>query len=145
MSTNTDLQQDDALQQRPGLRVLVADDDADLRSELANGLSEAGILVIEAADGNQLLDFVVHGMADPLARPYFDAIITDVMMPGFSGLDVLTALRARVGRVPVLVITGFSDARTTRLARSLGAAAVLRKPFNLDELRAALDNALAHR
>ncbi len=101
--------------------------------------------MVEAADGNELLELVVRGVADASARPFYDAIITDVMMPGFSGLDVLTAMRARVARVPVLVITAFADARTSRLAQSLGAAIVIRKPFSIEKLRAALENALEHR
>ncbi len=125
-------------------RILVADDDPDIRSELASVLSEDGFLVVEAADGNELLDLVVHAVADPSARPFFDAIVTDVMMPGFSGLDVLTAMRSRTARVPVLVITAFGDERTIRIAESLGAVAVFRKPFDLEDFRTALENALAH-
>jgi two-component system, response regulator, stage 0 sporulation protein F len=134
---------DDDFERTRAPRVLVADDDADIRAEVASGLEEAGFLVVEAADGNELLDLVVRGVADASAHPYYDAIITDVMMPGFSGLDVLTAMRARVARVPVLVITAFADARTSRLAQSLGAASVIRKPFELDKLKAALEDALS--
>jgi DNA-binding response OmpR family regulator len=125
--------------------VLIADDDADIRAELAEGLVDAGFQVVEAADGNELLELVVRGVADVSANPFYDAIITDVMMPGFSGLDVLTAMRARVARVPVLVITAFEDARTSRLAQSLGATTVIHKPFALETLRAALEDALDHR
>ncbi len=125
-------------------RILVADDDPDIRGELASALSDDGFLVVEAADGNELLDLVVHAVADPSARPFFDAIVTDVKMPGFSGLDVLTAMRSRTARVPVLVITAFGDERTIRIAESLGAVAVFRKPFDLEDLRTALENALAH-
>ena len=125
-------------------RILVADDDPDIRTELASALSDDGFLVVEAADGNELLDLVVHAVADPSARPFFDAIVTDVMMPGFSGLDVLTAMRSRTARVPVLVITAYGDDRTTRIAESLGAVAVFRKPFDLEDLRTAIENALAH-
>jgi CheY-like chemotaxis protein len=125
-------------------RILVADDDPDIRGELASALSNDGFLVVEAADGNELLDLVVHAVADPSAHPFFDAIVTDVMMPGFSGLDVLTAMRSRTARVPVLVITAYGDERTTRLAESLGAVAVFRKPFDLDALCTAIQSAVAH-
>lgn len=123
-------------------RVLVADDDPDIRCELASALAEDGFLVVEAKDGDELLELVVKAVSDPSTQPFYDAIITDVMMPGFSGLDVLTAMRGRTSRVPILVITAFGDARTTRLAQSLGAVSVLKKPFDLDELKAALDHAL---
>jgi DNA-binding response OmpR family regulator len=123
-------------------RVLIADDDPDIRSELASALSEDGYEVIEAADGNQLLEAVVQAFTDEGGEPRYDAIVTDVMMPGFSGLDVLTAMRTRTTRIPVLVITAFGDDRTVRMAASLGAVAVFRKPFDLDDFRTALVNAL---
>ena len=61
-------------------RVLVADDDADIRAALAEGLADAGFQVVEAADGNELLELVVRGVADASAMPYYDAIVADVMM-----------------------------------------------------------------
>ena len=125
--------------------MLIADDDPDMRDALATSLSADGYLIVEAVDGNALLDLVVKAVADESGRPQYDAIVTDVMMPGFSGLDVLTAMRGRTARIPVLVITGLTDARTTRIAESLGAAAVLHKPFNIEELRAALARAIQGR
>ena len=123
-------------------RVLIADDDPDIRAELVSALSEDGYEVIEAADGNQLLEAVVQAFTDDDGEPRYDAIVTDVMMPGFSGLDVLTAMRTKTTRIPVLVITAFGDDRTVRMAASLGAVAVFRKPFDLDDFRTALLNAL---
>jgi two-component system, response regulator, stage 0 sporulation protein F len=126
-------------------RVLVADDDTDLREEIASALTADGFEVVQATDGDQLLEAVVRAFSDDVGRPMYDAIVTDVMMPGFSGLDVLTAMRARTARIPVLVITGFCDDRTRRTATSLGAMAVFSKPFELDDLRTALVNALGRR
>jgi DNA-binding response OmpR family regulator len=65
-------------------------------------------------------------------------------MPGFSGLDVLSALRCLRSHVPVIIITAFGDEPTRRLALGLGALAVLEKPFDLDDLRTAVVNVLAH-
>ncbi len=62
-------------------RILLADDDGDIRLELAKALGEDGFLVVEAADGNELLELIVKAVADPSARTFYDAIITDVMMP----------------------------------------------------------------
>jgi len=64
----------------------------------------------------------------------------DLMMPGFSGVDVLTALHTPPPRVPVLVMTGCEDEHVVRTAASLGAVAVFRKPFDLEDLRTALLN-----
>jgi CheY-like chemotaxis protein len=126
-------------------RILVADDDTDLRAEIVSALIGDGFVVVEAKDGNELLDLVARSVADDLSRPFYDAIITDVAMPGFSGLDVLTALRSRTARTPVMVITGFEDTKVLRSAQSLGAVSVFRKPFDLDKLRAALVDALGKR
>jgi two-component system response regulator (stage 0 sporulation protein F) len=123
-------------------RVLLADDDEDLREELASALAEDGFEVVQASDGNQLLEAVVKALTDDGGHTVYDAIVTDVAMPGFSGIDVLTAMRTRTARIPVLVITGFSDERTLNKAASLGAVAVFRKPFELDDFRTALVNAL---
>jgi DNA-binding NtrC family response regulator len=120
-------------------RILVADDDDDTRMEIADGLAGEGCVVIEARNGDELLDLVVRHAEH---QAHFDAIVTDVVMPGFSGLDILAAFRGRTASVPVLVITGHQDPHTHFLAASLGAAAVLHKPFSFDKLRLLLAKAL---
>lgn len=125
-------------------RVLIADDDTDLREQLASVLSEDGYDVDEAADGNELLDALASANAQSSERPTYDAILMDLMMPGFSGVDVLTALHTPPPRVPVLVMTGCEDEHVVQTASSLGAVAVFRKPFDLDDLRTALLNVVMH-
>ncbi|HEX5098677.1 MAG TPA: response regulator [Polyangiaceae bacterium] len=125
-------------------RVLIADDDTDLREELASALSEDGYDVDEAADGNELLDALASAESQASDRPIYDVILMDLMMPGFSGVDVLTALHRPPPRVPVLVMTGCEDEHVVQTAASLGAVAVFRKPFALDDLRATLLNVVLH-
>lgn len=125
-------------------RILIADDDADLRAELASSLQMEGFQVMEAADGNELLEAVVRAVGENGEAAGVDAIVTDVMMPGFSGLDVLTAIRSRAKTIPILVITGFGDERLCRKAESLGAVTVFRKPFDVHRLGTALREALRH-
>jgi len=120
------------------LRVVVADDDADLRAELASALIDDGCVVTEARDGYELLAVLAAWATGGDKSGGLDAIVTDVMMPGFSGIDVLTALQRHLIRVPIVVVTAFGDARTCRAAESLGSVSVLKKPFTIDELRAAL-------
>ncbi len=122
-------------------RVLLADDDPDIRAELASILAEDGCSVVEARDGYELMDLLAPYATSPGVAPY-DAIVTNVMMPGFSGLDVLTAVRRHLGRTPVLVVTAFGDTRTCLAARALGNVAVMKKPIDLDDLRATLANLL---
>jgi two-component system, response regulator, stage 0 sporulation protein F len=112
-------------------RVLVAEDDAEMRAMLTTVLRREGYLVHEAADGTAL-DRFIRGVArgeelDP------DLIITDIRMPGLSGLEVLQGLRQGDWATPVVMITAFGDEATHAEAHRLGATAVLDKPFELDE------------
>jgi heavy metal response regulator len=110
------------------VRILVVEDEARVRSFLRRGLSEAGMAVDLAPDGEEAL-------ALALAQPY-DAIVLDLGLPRRDGLDVLRALRARGCASPVLVLTA-RDAVADRV-RGLDAGAddYLVKPFAFAELLA---------
>lgn len=122
------------------VRVLVADDDSDTREALAQALRCDGYEVIEAQNGWELLQLLADPGQDPSA---IDLVISDVRMPGKNGLDVLAGLRWANGSTPFILITGFGDLQMHAEARRLGAAAVLAKPFELDQLRTVVLNALA--
>ena len=68
----------------------------------------------------------------------FDIVISDVRMPGLTGLDVLAILRCANWATPVILITAFGDEATHAEGRELGAVAVFDKPFNVEQLRAAV-------
>ena len=90
----------------------------------------------ELRDGLQLLERLREVRGSPLRWP--DAIVSDVRMPGHSGLEMLAALRRAGWTTPVVLITAFGDRWVHDQARQLGAAAVLDKPFDIDALRAVL-------
>lgn len=117
------------------IRILLADDDREVRIVLSSGLRKDGHEVIEVGSGHELLEYLgmsgVHG--GMFAPP--DLVISDIRMPGFSGLDVLTGIFVTDWPVPVILITGFGDDETHRLGRTLGALAVFDKPFDVDDLR----------
>jgi CheY-like chemotaxis protein len=119
-------------------RVLVAEDDPEMRRLLATVLPRWGFDVTLAHDGDELTDQVrrfLHGSNDERAHAP-DLIISDVRMPGHSGLSVLEYLRSNDASTPFVVITAFGDASTHAEATRLGAARVLDKPFDLNHLRA---------
>lgn len=119
-------------------RVLVAEDDPEMRDLIASALTDEGFDVLQARDGRELVE-ILGAMLPPTARlqpP--DVIITDIRMPGPSGLEGLAILRQSSWAVPVIVITAFGDLATHAEARRLGAAVVLDKPFDLDVLRTAV-------
>lgn len=106
-------------------------------------LRSDGYDVVEVPDGGGVLDVLVRTLADELSLRDFDVIITDVRMPGFSGMDVLRAVRDLPQAPPVIVMTAFGNKETHREADRLGADAVLDKPFDLDDLRRAVERALS--
>jgi len=118
-----------------GRRILLVDDDEDMRSLLADVLSDEGYEVIQAANGAEALVF--------LHRETFAAILLDKRMPGLSGMDLLPGLRVICPETPVIVITAFGDAHTAAEGTEKGAFGLLFKPFRMDELRTMLDHALA--
>ena len=128
---------------REHARILIAEDDPELRSLLSMVLMEDGYQVDEVADGRQFVDVLACLYDNGIPVDSYNLIITDIRMPGFSGLDVLSALRCLRSHVPVIIITAFGDEPTRRLALGLGALAVMEKPFDLDELRAVVVNVLA--
>lgn len=111
-------------------RILLAEDDADMRTLVREALEDEGYDVVEAADGNELLDRLAD---DWLASDGFDLLLSDVRLPGCSGLRALEALRQRDWHTPALFMTAFGDDRTHAEAYRLGAT-VLDKPFGLEDL-----------
>ncbi|HEY3820816.1 MAG TPA: response regulator [Polyangiaceae bacterium] len=116
--------------------VLVADDDEDLRALVCATLRADGYRVIEAHDGAELLEQLRGGLDGSSERP--DVVVTDVLMPKLSGLGVLDALRRAQWNVPVILMTVMGDGSVHTLARRLGAVSVLRKPLDIENLRAAV-------
>jgi DNA-binding response OmpR family regulator len=132
---------------RPNLaaRVLLAEDDGELRTLIAHALRSDGFEVVEVQDGRALVDSLADAIAADGALDGYDLVVSDVRMPGFSAIDVLSAMRPFLSRTPVVLITAFGDPRTHQRALLLGAAAVIDKPFDVDELRFRLRELLRRR
>ena len=118
-------------------RVLLAEDDAELRRLLAGVLRQDGFDVIEARDGVDGFGFIEPWVFWDAREDRFDLIISDVRMPGWTGIDLLRIARARRLPAPVILITAFGATELHAEARRLGAAAVFDKPFDIDALRSA--------
>jgi len=113
--------------------ILLAEDDPDLRSLIAAMLRLNGYDVTEAVDGIDALRQLDRMGAIP-GFPPIDLIISDLQMPGRSGLDVVSALRGDGLGIPCILMTGCGDDAVREEARNLGVWRVLSKPLDLGDL-----------
>jgi diguanylate cyclase (GGDEF)-like protein len=119
-----------------GKRVLIVEDDVQVRRLIAASLTRDGFLVTEADD-------VPSGQAH--LQDEFDVVIADILLPGTSGDRLVAAVKARWPGTQVVVITGLQDARVATDALNAGADRYLFKPFGMSELRGHLYESLMRR
>jgi len=119
------------------LRVLVADDEESVRFFLRRGLSKAGYHVDEAASGAEAIEKLG-------ALPY-DVVLTDLVMPEVSGLDVLAAAQEMDGSAVVVLMTAHGSVDNAIDALRLGACDYLTKPFELKEMIVTVERGLEKR
>lgn len=120
----------------PTTRVVLAEDDDEMRRLVAHALREDGADVEELSSGRDLLARVLAGLNATAAMP--DVIVSDIRMPGASGLDVLRELRKRGCDVPVVLLTGFADQELHDEVGSFARATLFDKPFDIDDLLVAV-------
>jgi signal transduction histidine kinase/ActR/RegA family two-component response regulator len=117
----------------PSLRILLADDDPAIGRSLRRLLEQIGHSVEVRTDGQAALEAYKSGE--------FDFVLSDLAMPGMGGLDLLRELRAYDAEARVLILTGQTAGGQLQEALRLGAADVLRKPFELEEVLRAMRSA----
>ncbi len=119
----------------PEAKVLVTDDEEDIREVVADRLTHWGYEVAEAEDGVECLE-----QLDTFAA---DLLVLDLRMPRMDGLTVLRTLRERGSHVPVLILSASSERNIAEDTMAEGAAAYMLKPFDPDALRAKVAELLA--
>ena len=116
------------------LEIAVIDDDESFRVALVESLSSLGY----GASGYASAENYVRAIGDRS----FNCIVSDIHMPGMSGLDLMKRLTAQGSTIPVVLITARSDANLEAKAAAAGAACLLRKPFEIDELIECVEGAV---
>ena len=119
-------------------RVLIVDDEPDIRKVVRMTLQKAGYEVLEAEDGEKAIEVINSGEN----RLLLDVVICDIRMPKVNGIEAITYFRRNYPRVPLIVLTGFPD---TDMATSLlreGVVDYLVKPVEGDKLKAAVMRAM---
>lgn len=125
-------------------RVLLAEDDEPLREMLVEVLSEHGLDVIACEHGLELVEKLdeVFADGDEPSDAQVDIIISDIRMPGVTGMSILDGLNAYGRPCPVILMTAYADDGTREAVDRLHASGFLTKPFHLDELLALVDRIL---
>lgn len=116
--------------------VLVVDDKEMMRDSVGATLQRAGLSVVTAEDGEAALTAIAA------RRP--DVVVSDMKMPGLSGLELLERIRQIDDELPVVMMTAFAAVETAVQAMKLGAFDYITKPFEGDELVIAVKRAIAH-
>ena len=113
------------------LKILLVEDQADVRETMRNTLRSIGIdHIFEAENGSEAIE-MLHSIND-----FADIIICDWNMPKTNGLDVLREVRISHPELPFLMVTGRDDIQSVREARDEGVTAYIRKPFSANEIEA---------
>ena len=116
--------------------VWILDDDRSIRWVLEKSLSKTGLHTVSFENGDDLLHRLEHESPD--------AIISDIRMPGISGLELLSTIRERYPELPVIIMTAHSDLDSAVSSYSRGAFEYLPKPFDIEEAVAMTQRALEH-
>lgn len=120
-----------------GKRILVVEDDVEMRRLLEDELESAGYSVMTAASGGEALAL--------LPTTSIDAVVTDVVMPGMKGDELLLRIRALDPSIPVVIMTAFGSVEAAVEAMRAGAYHYVTKPFRMDILLGTLSAALTER
>ena len=120
-------------------RVLIVEDDADINEIVATHLARCGMSCAQAFSGSEARLLIG---ADPFP---FDVVVSDLMLPGLAGEDLVALIRKRDATVPIIVISARTAAADRIDLLKLGADDYLTKPFDLDELAVRIEVQLRHR
>lgn len=108
-------------------RILVVEDDEEMRSLLKDFFTEEGFETDSVSNGSEAFR--------KLVKESFVLVITDIRMPGLTGLDILPGIRKLQPEVPIIVITAFGSEEIRQRALERGATAYLEKPVHFNTLR----------
>lgn len=115
-------------------RILVVDDDPEVRALLIDYLHDKGFEALAVESGETALDRLSS------LRPHL--ILLDILMPGLSGVETLQRLKALAPDTPVVIISGIGELKTARRTLALGATDYVTKPFDFAYLDCVLENLL---
>ena len=109
------------------VRIMIIEDDEEMRSLLKDFLEEEGLETDSVNNGADALG--------KLSKDHFDLVLTDIRMPGLTGLDILPRIRRLKPETPIIVMTAYGSDDVRRRSLERGATIYLEKPIHLTKLR----------
>jgi two-component system chemotaxis response regulator CheY len=122
-------------------RILVIDDEEQIRKVVGIGLKKAGYDVEEAEDGGKAIEVLNTG-ENPMM---VDVIICDIRMPKINGTEAIAYFRSQYPSIPIIVLTGYPDVQLATTLLKAGVVEYLTKPVDRDKLVAAVKSAMDKR
>jgi len=119
----------------PQHTILAVDDEPHMRRLLEISLRQAGYRALSAGNGREALELI--------QQQQIDLVVSDLHMPGMSGLQLLSAIRKQYERLPFIMVTAQGEIKTAVEAMKLGASDYILRPFELETLEIAIQKALA--
>jgi len=107
--------------------ILIVDDEEGLREGLSRLLEGEGYAIVAAETGEEALQI--------LQQSHIDLVLTDMRMPGMSGIDLLKKIRESYGELGVIILTGYGQIESYIEAMNFGAIEYVSKPFKVNELK----------
>jgi DNA-binding NtrC family response regulator len=113
------------------IRILIVDDESDLRNLLNHVLTQAGYEVVEAPGGEEALNI--------LQRETFDIALLDIQMPNINGIQVLKYLQKNSPSTKAIMLTGYAGLKNAMEAKQFGATDFINKPYNIEDILATVE------
>ena len=115
-------------------KILVVDDEEDLRRLLSDIVTKAGYEVANASDGDEAIGLV--------KKTAFDVALLDIQMPNKSGIEVLKYIQENSAKTKSIILTGYADLKHAMEAREFGAQDFISKPYKLEDVLATIERVL---
>lgn len=115
-------------------RILIVDDEDDLRALLTGYLEERGYEISSASDGEEAIT--------ALQKKKFDLALLDIQMPVVNGIQVLKFISQNYPSTKAIILTGYADLKHAMEAKEFGARDFIGKPYKLEEIRATIERLL---
>ncbi|MBI1807031.1 MAG: response regulator [Ignavibacteria bacterium] len=116
------------------LRILVVDDEDDLRNILSDVLEKTGYEIKSASNGEEAINL--------LKKNRFDLTLLDIQMPNLNGIEVLKYIKQHFPATKSIMLTGYADLKHAMEAKEFGAVDFISKPYQLEEILSTIDRAL---